>query len=64
MLAFTHDFEASPFQRAPSSKVRDTRELGHTSSRDFDLADVRSFDLIVDDGQVLSNRLFDILECL
>jgi len=62
MLAFTHDLEASPFQRAHSSKVRDTRELGHASYRDFDLANVRPFDLIVDNGQVLSNRVLDILE--
>jgi hypothetical protein len=63
VLAFANDAEPSSLECADRALVRDPRDVRH-SDRDVDLADVSPLQLLVDDAQILADRISDILQRL
>lgn len=65
VLSLACDAEASLLERSNGLLVMNPRNLGHgCSDRDVDFADLRVSDQLFDDGQVVGNRLADVLHRL
>jgi hypothetical protein len=61
VLSLAHEPEAGFLECAYGVQVIDARDLGQGLDDHFDLADVLAPELLVDNGQILADRVFDAL---
>lgn len=62
MFALPHHAEAGLLEGTHRLEMGDARELRQGSRRDFDLADRRALEQILDRGEVLLDGVLDVLK--
>jgi hypothetical protein len=64
MLALTHDSESRLLERANGVQVVDAGNLGQRLEDYIDFANIYPAQFLVDDGEILADRILDVLQGL